>query len=95
VRGTPALVFACGLLAAGYGAVLLAMAAKEEGVPELAVPVIGLGLALVGMGVYAARRPPPAPSDLPPAPPGRWILVALGVIVAAQLVWVAYWMRHH
>ena len=97
MRGTPALVLVGGLVSTGYGIVCLLLAGHIEGLVGLAIPITVLGLALIGMAFYAARRPPAPerPPDAPPAPPARWIPYALGVILAAQFVWTWYWIRHH
>ena len=90
------LVLLCGLLSTVMGVLLLAVAGGIDGLVWLAVPVLLLGLALLGMWVREYRRPPPPP-DTPESVaanlPGRWYPFALVGIVVVQVVWLMIWAK--
>jgi hypothetical protein len=92
--GAPVLI--CGLLSTGMGVLLLTVAGGIEGLVWLAVPVLLLGLVLLGMWVREYRRPPPPP-DTPESVaanlPGKWYPFALVGIVVAQAVWLIVWSK--
>ncbi len=90
------LVLLCGLLSAGMGVLLLTVAGRIDGLVWLAVPVLLLGLVLLGMWVREVRRPPPPP-DTPESVaanlPGKWYPFALLGIVVVQVVWLIVWSK--
>jgi multisubunit Na+/H+ antiporter MnhB subunit len=83
-----------GLMTVGFSTFALILGWNEDGLPQLLIPAVALGLILVGWSVIEARRPKtefPFGDGTPPRPPGRWFPYALGVIIVLQFAWLTYW----
>lgn len=83
-----------GLMTVTFGTFALIIGWREDGLPQLLIPIVALGLILVGWSIREVRREKPGlpiPVDGPPKPPGRWFLYALGAIVVLQFAWITYW----
>jgi hypothetical protein len=95
VRGTPLLVLICGLIAVGYGVLMLALAHREEGVVPFAVVIMAFGLLLSGVAVYGRHHhyTPPDPAA-PAKPPARWPIYVVSAIIFLQFLWFYYWMAN-
>lgn len=94
MRAPVVLVLVSGLMTVGFGTFALILGWHEDGLPQLLITAVVLGLVLVGWWVIEARRPkpeyPPAGGP-PPKAPGRWFAYALGAILVLQFAWLMYW----
>lgn len=96
MKGVGKLVLVSGLLSAGMGVLLLAVGRGIDGLVWFAVPILLLGLVLLGMYARDALRPAPPP-DTPETVaanlPGKWYPFALLGIVVVQVVWLVVWSK--
>jgi hypothetical protein len=93
----PVPVLVCGLLGVGLGAAMLAVSNRVAGLAWLAVPIAGLGLALIGLWLRDRVRGTGG-SAVPPTPgrlPGRWYPYAVVGVGAALAAWALYWVKAH
>jgi len=89
--GPPVLL--AGLASTGMGVLLLTVGHGIDGLVWLAVPVLLLGLVLLGMWVREYRRPPDTPESVAATLPGMWYPFALLGIVVGQVVWFVIWSK--
>src|SRR6476661_7493772 len=94
MRAPVVLVLLGGLMTVGFGVFALILAWREDGLPQLLLPAVALGLVLVGWGILEARRPKPEfppTGEAPSKSAGRWFPYALGAILVLQFAWLMYW----
>lgn len=97
--GLPTLVLACGILSTlfGLGTLLLHQRHPIDGVVGFVVPVIVLGVGLIGLWVKRKVRgelgPPVAVGEVPQNVPGPWYPAAIVAIAVALFVWLKVWAK--
>lgn len=97
--GLPTIVLACGIMTTvfGVGTALIHLRHPIDGILGFIIPVIVLGVGLIGIWVKWKVRgelgPPFKVGEVPTNVPGPWYPVAILAIAVALLVWIKVWTK--
>ena len=97
--GLPLLVLGAGLVAVVFASATLLVNARHpiEGVLVFIIPVLVLGLGLIGLWLKWKLRgelePPVKVGQVPTTVPGNWYIPAVLVIAAALFLWLKFYQK--